>query len=282
MKAFIKQVLITSRPFGWVIFWVSYLGGYLVSYQTFSLYHLINIVLLGPILSFPIYALNDIEDYPSDSLNPRKKYWFMGGVLLPKYWKRFRGLSNLCILLVLIIPLLFGNQLGFIFSLIGIFIGIGYSVPPLRFKRILGCDIATTVIGFACLFMIPVSYHFTSDKLIMVMPYLLFSCLMVFSWSILCLGLDYESDKKAKQITTLARMCNNMTFILSSLGYLASFAILNLQFKSSYSYLLCFCAFLLLLGLKYKSTKFLVTLMIIVTILSVISYSSLFFKFLIW
>ena len=90
-----KQILITSRPLGWLIFGVSYLGGFLVSkgFSNWDLQNILTLFSVTAILSFPIYAINDIYDYESDKINERKKFAIMGGVLNPKYWELFKILS---------------------------------------------------------------------------------------------------------------------------------------------------------------------------------------------
>lgn len=81
MFQLLKQILITPRPLGWLIFGISYLGGFLVS-KSFSggwdLQNTLTLSSVTAILGFPIYAINDIYDFESDRINERKKFAIMG------------------------------------------------------------------------------------------------------------------------------------------------------------------------------------------------------------
>jgi hypothetical protein len=57
-----KQILITSRSLDWLIFGVSYYAGFLISksFSSWDLQNTVTLLSVTGILSFPIYAINDI------------------------------------------------------------------------------------------------------------------------------------------------------------------------------------------------------------------------------
>ena len=79
MKNFLV-LLKTSRPIGWIIAPLVFLVGLSYSGADLSFLPILQMLLL----SFPyclfVYGINDVYDYESDKLNPRKK--FIEGVKL--------------------------------------------------------------------------------------------------------------------------------------------------------------------------------------------------------
>lgn len=204
----------------------------------------------------------------------------MGGVLDPKYWKLFKILSLICIFITIITPVIFGNFLGLIRVVLGLIIGIGYSLPPIRFKTRFGGDVLACTSCFMTLFILGMSKDLNLDKFIFAFPYLIFSSIMVLSWSTFCLGIDYKADKIANHNTTSTRLDRKWTFILTSVGYFISGLFLFLRFQSFWSILLFSSSLIILFGLKYKSTNFAIFMLILVTFLSILAYSSVFISFL--
>jgi 1,4-dihydroxy-2-naphthoate octaprenyltransferase len=228
--------------------------------------------------------LTILQDLQSDKINERKKLAvvgkIMGGVLDPKYWELFKILSFICILIVIITPIIFGNFLGLVCSILGLIIGIGYSLPPLRFKTRPFGDILACTLGFITLFTLRMTKNLNFEKFTTAFPYLGFSSLMAFAWSILCLGIDYKADKIAGHNTTSTKLNRNWTFIWASFGYFICGLILSFYFQSFWAVLLFLSSFIILFSLKYKSTNFAIFVLILVTSLSILAYSSIFIKFL--
>jgi 4-hydroxybenzoate polyprenyltransferase len=275
------QILVTSRPVGWVIFWISYLAGFLVSDQSFDGQNLVFLIILGPVLSFPIYVFNDIYDFESDQINTRKKYKIMGGILDKKYWNLFIKLSCLCIFTVILTPLFFQSLFSFFLIILGLIIGIGYSVPPLRLKTKIGGDVLANTLGFIVLFCLGAGNIFV---VVNHSRYLIYSSFMVASWSFLFSSIDYKPDKFAKDITTATKISHQNALVISAFGYFISALTINFLFAIKLvSLVLGFCSFLIIVAILIKNEKnllnYLIFLSIFVTFLSIIAYCWIYLPF---
>lgn len=141
-------------------------------------------------------------------------------------------------MIVIITPIIFGNFLGLICVILGLIIGIGYSLPPIRFKTRFAGDILACTLGFATLFVLGMSKNLNFERFISTFPYLIFASIMVCAWSILCLGIDYKADKIVGHKTTSTRLNRNLTFILASFGCFISGLIMVFYYSSFWAILL--------------------------------------------
>lgn len=269
----LSQVLITSRPIGWIIFWISYLAGFLVSGRDFGWQNFIFLIILGPILSFPIYVFNDIYDFESDRINPRKKWQIMGGILSKEYWNLFTKLAYFCVVVIILTPIVLQSLFSLFLIILGLIIGIGYSVPPLRFKTKIGGDIIANTLGFGVLFSLGFGDFLNSSYF----KYLIYSFFMVAAWSFLFSSIDFKFDKLVKHSTSTTKITQKTALAISAFGYFVSAWVTNLFFDSlSISLILYFCSFLIIITLtqnEKKLTKYLIFLSVIITLLSIIAYS---------
>ena len=126
-----------SRPLYWILAPAVFLIGltYFGS-ATITTLSLIEILLL----SFPwclfIYGINDIYDYESDRINPRKGWRTGAGIILePKYHSYVKNVSFFIILLMLLTSILTLNISNILGMVLLVFFSYFYSAPPLRFKE---------------------------------------------------------------------------------------------------------------------------------------------------
>ena len=277
MFSILKQIIITSRPFGWIIFMISYLAGFILTKESLNLQNWLTLLIVGPILSFVIYTFNDIYDYGSDILNDRKKLLIMGGVLDKKYWSLFQKISMILIILIIFTPVWFSNYVGLLCAIFGLFVGLGYSIPPLRLKIKLGGDILCNSLGFLSLFVWGLSQNLSANNLFYSLKYALYSTLMVIVWSLLFLTLDYKYDKKAKHKTTAVRFSQIQALIFSGVGYGFCGILMIILFNQIWiAILLAICSIAILFGIIFKTSRYQIFLAIFVTFLSVVAYSSLY------
>ncbi|NCU30180.1 prenyltransferase [Candidatus Saccharibacteria bacterium] len=143
----IKLLFMTSRPISWVNtaypFVLGYLmmgGGYDARFFIGALFFLIPYNLL-------MYGINDVFDYESDILNPRKGS-VEGAVTPPKFHLRIILVSvGLCIPFVIALVAL-GNASSVVVLAAILFFVVAYSVKGLRFKEIPFIDSITSSIHF--------------------------------------------------------------------------------------------------------------------------------------
>jgi lycopene elongase/hydratase (flavuxanthin-forming) len=141
-----REILATSRPFSWVNTAYVFVAGAVIG-AGWGWRALIG----GLYFAFPynllLYGVNDIFDYESDRLNPRKNS-IEGAVVRPG---RFRALAiviaatNLPFLVVLVATSTPRAAAALAFLL---FTTFAYSVPPLRFKEVPFLDALTSATHF--------------------------------------------------------------------------------------------------------------------------------------
>ncbi len=66
-------LLKVSRPLGWVVAPLVFVIGFYYSNSYLTLLSIVQIILLSFPFSIILYGINDLYDYDSDRLNPRKK-----------------------------------------------------------------------------------------------------------------------------------------------------------------------------------------------------------------
>jgi 4-hydroxybenzoate polyprenyltransferase len=143
----IKKLLLISRPISWVNTAYPFAAAYLVTggsitplFVTATLYFLIPYNLL-------MYGINDVFDYESDILNPRK-----GGIEGMREQKEFHptiiAASIVTTLPFIVILIALGNLIASIGLVVLNFFVIAYSIKGLRFKERPLLDSITSSIHF--------------------------------------------------------------------------------------------------------------------------------------
>ncbi len=186
-------LLKTSRPALWVIAPLVFLVGLFFSGASLSTLSIIQLVLL----TFPycvfLYGINDVYDYESDQLNPRKK--LVQGIKLKKKHHEFIKLVSYVMIGILIISSLItfniSNWVGMVLLLLFSYF---YSVPPIRLKVLPPIDsFANGVLYFFAPFLLGFSFGGTGVE-IPLKIYFVAACGMGFH--VLSTITDYSVDKK--------------------------------------------------------------------------------------
>lgn len=129
-----KLLVKVSRPCGWILGPLIFLFGFLYSEALYSTAAILELVLL----SFPfcvfLYGINDIYDYKSDRINPRKGS-FEGIKLRPEHYTFVKRISFIFALLLATSSILSWNLSNFIGISLLLFFSFQYSAPPLRLKE---------------------------------------------------------------------------------------------------------------------------------------------------
>jgi 4-hydroxybenzoate polyprenyltransferase len=200
-----KRLLRLSRPRFWFYLFGPFLlgvsgAGILQTWSTKTLLEQIVIVLMGGFFLFPanlfVYGVNDVFDYETDRHNPKKRGY--EDLLLPTEQLSFvRRLSS--ILSPLLILLFVMSPLTAVLVALFLFMGYGYSAPPIRAKARPFID---TI--FNGLYVVPglVGFSLVADRLpsLFVIFAALAWCMAMHAYSAIP---DQEADYEAK-IETIA------------------------------------------------------------------------------
>lgn len=169
-------------------------------YHEFSFSPLVIIQML--MLSFPIclftFGLNDIYDYKSDKINPRKNG--IEGMLLPVQYHRLVMTAAVLVGIVLFcISLATANPINVFFTVTILVMSYVYSAPPWRLKTRAPLDIiAGGIIGFLTPFAL--GFSFVDDAAALPFHAYCFTfCVMGFhAFSTI---MDYDVDKRSGDLT---------------------------------------------------------------------------------
>lgn len=144
-----KDLLVVSRPFWWVNTFAPFVAAYFIINGHHDLTLIVGMVYFAFAYNLLMYGVNDIFDYDSDIINPRKVG--IDGSVMDK--KKHRSLWFW--ILVINIPLIcwlgvHGSVGATLWLFVMLFMVLAYSVPRLRFKEIPFLDSFTS------------SFHYTS------------------------------------------------------------------------------------------------------------------------
>lgn len=148
-------------------------------------------------LSFPVclftFGLNDISDYESDKINPRKNG--IEGVLLPANHHRFVMISSLSAGIVFFVAsLMTQNVLNVFFAVTILVMSYAYSTPPWRLKTRPPLDaISAGILGFLAPFAL--GYSFVDDASALPLHAYCFT-LCVMGFHTFSTIMDYYIDKQ--------------------------------------------------------------------------------------
>ncbi len=148
MALTLREIVQVSRPISWFNTAFPFAGGAFYTGVPLSTpRNLLGIAYFTLPYNLALYGINDICDYPSDRLNPRKNS-IEGGLLPPDTHQRMISLItglNLPFLALLIAQ---GNRRANTVLGVLLFTTFAYSAPPLRYKEIPFLDAFTSATHF--------------------------------------------------------------------------------------------------------------------------------------
>jgi 4-hydroxybenzoate polyprenyltransferase len=151
-RSTLRNLLVSSRPVSWVNTAYPFAAAYLLAAGTVDLPLIIGTLFFLIPYNLAMYGINDVFDYESDVLNPRKG-GAEGAVL-------DRSLHRTTLLAAVLVPLPFvayllaaGTWLSAVVLALSLFAVVAYSAPGLRFKERPFVDSMTS------------SFHFVSPAL---------------------------------------------------------------------------------------------------------------------
>lgn len=219
----LQLIIIVSRPILWLATILLFLIGFNYGKGVFDytvILQLFGFTLPGCLM---LFGLNDIFDYPSDLINPRKQSKF-DKVLQPEYHSLILILAFFGGFYLFLTSLLVNNNENLFLVLCILFLGFAYSVPPLRFKTKPFLEILTNILGIVLVFVI--GYSHTNSVLI------LFQTLNPKIWLtiIFCLAgtavfaflVDFDSDKAVGDHNLVTLLGKKTSLTLLNFLYLIS------------------------------------------------------------
>lgn len=243
-----KNLVTISRPRFWLYVIGPFIVGLAAARPSFSIVAIVMAVYFTLPANALIYGVNDIFDYETDKLNPKKAGY--EDALKPTYRKDLAKL-----IVVTNVPFL--AMLPFFpsvarWSLLGFwFFGIFYSAPPIRAKTKPLIDSFFNILYiFPGLFAYGlITSRWPSQNIIIAAT---LWCMAMHAFSAVP---DIASDKKAKMNTVATLLGRQGTIIFCAAAYLAA-AVLVRQWLGVYS-LLCGAIYgvLMLFALRVKSDK---------------------------
>lgn len=247
------NVFTISRPRFWLYELGTFFIGYLLSIKDLIDFYNLNFLVFFIYFTFPanllIYGINDIFDYETDKLNPKKTEYEK--LLQPQYHKivySFIIVLNLPFLIYLFFYLnLYQIFLFFLF----LFFAIFYSAKPIRAKSkpFLDSLFSAGHYVFTGVF----AYYLAYDK-----PFPFLGVIFGFLWAMAMHAYsaipDIEADKKANLNTIATFLGDKKTIYLCLILYFSAFAILA---NYNYIYLIGSIPYLILmiLSLKFVNDK---------------------------
>jgi 4-hydroxybenzoate polyprenyltransferase len=147
--SFVTRLFVASRPLSWVNTAYPFAAAYLLAGGGIDAALVVGTLFFLVPYNLAMYGINDVFDYASDAVNPRKGG--VEGALLPPRVHRAVLVTAIALCVPFVVALvLLGDPLSWAVLAVSLFAVAAYSVPGLRFKEVPVLDSITS------------STHFTS------------------------------------------------------------------------------------------------------------------------
>ena len=175
-----------------------------VFYKLDIFWMLYNLFLVAVPYSIVIYGINDIYDYDTDIINPKKQDKSSFGSLLKKEYQTTVMRSAIGSALLIMISAILSQNINLILTYSAMLtLGIIYSMPPIRLKTKPFLDSISNVFIYGLILLVPYAQttnylEFIISKLSLVFP--------ILGFHILYALMDYEPDKKSNTTTVATKL----------------------------------------------------------------------------
>lgn len=236
-----------SRPLGWLIAPLVFFIGLFYSGAELTLLPMLQALLLSFPYCIILYGINDIYDYESDKLNPRKKPIELNSERIYSIKK-----VSAIVALLLIISSLLTLDISNIAAMVSLlFLSYHYSATPLRFKERPPLDSFSN----GALFFIVFAIGFSFGKTVFEIPpkiYFVALCVMgIHSFSTV---MDYSADKKAGHTTFAGALGKRTASLFALVVFVSSFLFSKIG-NVSINYYFIFCSLLFSIAAIYPSER---------------------------
>jgi len=190
-----------SRPVGWVLCVILFLIGIRLSDANLDFVSLIEMVMFTFPFCLFLFGINDIYDYKSDRLNPRKKKFF-GNFVRKNELVWLRKSCFISLIPIFLISFITMNIWNIITTVLLILISYAYSAPPFRLKEIPIIESVSNAVIIYLIVMLGFTFNAFPWELTTKAYYLL---LFIVAYHIFTTIMDYEYDKKVGHKTFAVR-----------------------------------------------------------------------------
>ena len=189
------------------------------------------IILQMCLLSFPVclftFGLNDIYDYMSDQINPRKN-GIEGIVLSTRYHKMVKIAALLMGIAFLCVSAATTNPLNVFFAVTILCLAYVYSVPPWRLKVRPPFDVISAgILGFLAPFAL--GFSFVDDAMALPLQSYYFTC-CVMGFHAFSTIMDYDVDKRCGDQTFAVAYGKRAAALFPAAVFLCSPFIININY----------------------------------------------------
>lgn len=240
-------LLSISRPLGWIIAPLVFTFGLYFSGAGFTFNAVLQLVLLSMPYCAILYGINDIYDYESDKLNPRKKDFSLSAQdieLIKKYSKYASGALFLS-------SILSTNPQNLILMILLLAVSYSYSAPPGRLKERPPLDSISNGVLFFLVF--GLGYSYGGD--VWTIPakiYFVAMCVMgIHSFGTV---MDYSTDKLAGHRTFSVLFGKRAASLFALLMFIAAILFSGIKTPAIIYYFI-YCCVLLLISVVKPSEK---------------------------
>jgi 4-hydroxybenzoate polyprenyltransferase len=236
-----------SRPLGWMIAPLVFVFGFYFSGAAITYIAVLQILLLSVPYCVILYGINDIYDYDSDKLNPRKKYLKLterNKYLVKKFSIYISGG-------LLLSSFLSSNPQNILCMVLLIALSYAYSVPPVRLKERPPLDSISNGVLFFVVF--GLGYSYGGDVwTIPLKIYLVAVCVMgIHSFGTV---MDYSTDKKAGHRTFAVLFGKRLASSFALVVFIAAILFSNIE-TAAIIYYFIYCSILFLISVVIPSEK---------------------------
>jgi len=190
---FIFRLFQISRPLGWVMASVLFLVGIKLSGPGFDLLTVVQLVFLTFPFCFFLFGINDVFDYKSDKLNPRKGNFLHGAKITKDEIPIIKKLAWLFILPLVLVSA-FVNLYNFVFAVLLVLFSYFYSAKPIRMKEIPLLDTISNSIIVYLVVMLGFTHHALPSQLTIKGYFLL---ILLTGFNAYHTIVDFDADRKA-------------------------------------------------------------------------------------
>ncbi|MBT3721571.1 UbiA family prenyltransferase [archaeon] len=267
MNKRIKYLLLlfkVSRPVLWIVGPLIFISGIIVSNSTISVLAFIQLILMSFPLSLVTFGINDIHDYKTDLINPRKKI-IEGIILSPKYHKFVLKYVYLFSLLIILVSFFSKNLMNIISTILVVFFAHMYSTQPIRFKELPPFDSISNGLLVFFSFLIGFSYNSSFSQLT---PQIYGATICIIGFHSYTTIMDYSADKKSKTKTFAVVYGKRVSALFSLL--LTLFTQIFINYSLIVSNFLNLCILIYLISVFYPNEKLSKTLVKVIYLTGIV------------
>ncbi len=252
--------------------------GFILSNGILSAPAVIQILFLTFLAPILVFGVNDVFDYETDKLNPRKANKFVDELDSKRNHKTVIFASVIVSILLILSSIFTFNLYNLVFMSVAIAVAWTYSTPPIQLKKLPLGDIFSNIFGLGSIAGLGLSFGSLDIFLQNIPLERIIGIILALVMASLLAGLaDFDFDEQIGQTTTSVFLGKQMTAILGLLAILP-LGFINFQEVEflKFSIFTIILVYLPLLWL-YKNNKAVIAVYSIITIITITSFAGYLF-----